>query len=86
MFTKVFGFVFWMTFGVMGVLSSGWFIYLKLDQVIRREVFGQNLYRDSPDNWPFFFGCVVIFILCAYGIRKAVARLYGKDSQRDDAA
>jgi len=77
--------LFWLTFGVLGLLSSGWFIYLKLEHVIRREVFGQNLYRDDPDNWPFFFGCVVIFLLCAYGIRKAVTRPVAKDSTSDVA-
>ena len=80
MFTKIAGLLFWLTLGVLGLVSSGWFIYLVLDFFIRREVLGQNLGPADPETLPFFLGCVVIFILCAYGIRKAVSRAGVKDA------
>lgn len=77
--------VFWLVVGGLGLLGSGWIIYLKLDALIRSAIAGRDLYPDSSGEWPLFIGCVVIFALSVLGIREAFKRLSAKRSKDDSA-
>jgi hypothetical protein len=65
---------FWVLFGGAMLAASGWIIFATLETVVRRDLLGQKYYVDTVHNWPFFFGCVVIFVLCAYALLRSIRR------------
>ena len=66
--------VFWLLFGGAMLAASGWIIFSTLQTLVLRDILGQKFYVDTPHNWPFFFACVVVFVLCVYALVRSLRR------------
>ena len=77
--------VFWLLIGGIGLLGGGWVIYATLENLILSAIAGRDLYPDSPDRWPLFWGSVVIFALSVLGIREGFTKILKKRSKEDAA-